>query len=140
SIRYLHRAFEESDKSFGQVVLERRLLQVAMGIDFRLSENQIALRDGARAFAKGVLKDVRTTIRKYAKAEDRFYAIRPFLKQAVDAGFVKGLFPQEVGGTDISTLDFAVAAEELCVVDVNVPSAMLGNRPLRQARHHVWDG
>lgn len=97
-----------------------------MAIDFRLNENQIALRDGARAFANGVLRDVRPTIRKHAKPEDRFYAIRPFHKQAVDAGFVKGLFPQDVGGMDISTLDFAVAAEELCVVDVNVPSAMLG--------------
>jgi nitroalkane oxidase len=97
-----------------------------MGIDFRLSEEQIALRDGARVFAREVLKDVRTTIRKYAKPDERFYAIRPFHKQGVDAGFVKGLFPKEVGGTDASTLDFAVAAEELCVVDVNVPSAMLG--------------
>jgi len=97
-----------------------------MGIDFRLSDDQIALRDGARAFARGVLKDVRATIRKYAEPDQRFYAIRPFHKQGVDAGFVKGLFPKEVGGMDISTLDFAIAAEELCVVDVNVPSAMLG--------------
>lgn len=97
-----------------------------MGIDFRLSEDQIALRDGARGFAQEVLKDVRPTIRKYAKPDERFYAIRPFHKKGVDAGFVKGLFPKEVGGTDVSTLDFALAAEELCVVDVNVPSAMLG--------------
>lgn len=97
-----------------------------MSIDFRLSDDQIALRDGARAFANGVLKEVRPTIRKYAKPDERFYAIRPFHKQGVDAGFVKGLFPKEFGGTDVSTLDFALAAEELCVVDVNVPSAMLG--------------
>ena len=97
-----------------------------MGIDFRLSDDQIALRDGARAFARGVLKDVRPTIRKYVKPDERFYAIRPFHKQGVDAGFIKGLLPKEVGGTDIPTLDFALAAEELCVVDVNVPSALLG--------------
>jgi alkylation response protein AidB-like acyl-CoA dehydrogenase len=97
-----------------------------MGIDFRLSDDQIALRDGARAFARGVLKDVRATIRKYAEPDQRFYAIRPFHKQGVDTGFVKGLFPRDVGGMEISTLDFAIAAEELCVVDVNVPSAMLG--------------
>jgi hypothetical protein len=54
-----------------------------MGIDFRLSEEQIALRDGARSFAREVLKDVRTTIRKYAKPDERFYAIRPFHKQGV---------------------------------------------------------
>jgi nitroalkane oxidase len=98
-----------------------------VGIDFRLSEDQIALRDGARLFAREVLKDVRPTIRKYAKPDERFYAIRPFHKQGVDAGFVKGLFPKEVGGTDVSTLDFAIAAEELCVVDVNVPSRLLKN-------------
>jgi alkylation response protein AidB-like acyl-CoA dehydrogenase len=39
---------------------------------------------------------------------------------------VKGLFPKEFGGTDVPTLDFALAAEELAAVDVNVPSTLLG--------------
>ena len=51
-----------------------------MAIDFRLSEDQIALRDGARGFAQQALKDVRTTIRNYAKPDERFYAIRPRLR------------------------------------------------------------
>jgi AraC family transcriptional regulator, positive regulator of tynA and feaB len=43
SIRYLHRLFEESDKSFGQVVLERRLLRCARdlggaSVDTRISD------------------------------------------------------------------------------------------------------
>jgi alkylation response protein AidB-like acyl-CoA dehydrogenase len=97
-----------------------------MAIDFTLSEGQVALRDGARAFAATVLKDVRSTIRQYDKPADRFYATRPFHKKAVEAGFVKGLIPKEYGGTDIPALDFAVAAEELAAVDVNVPSTMLG--------------
>ena len=43
STRYLHRLFEESDKSFGQVVLERRLLRCAediagAAVDWRISD------------------------------------------------------------------------------------------------------
>jgi AraC-like DNA-binding protein len=33
SIRYLHRVFEETDKTFGQIVLERRLLRCAKELD-----------------------------------------------------------------------------------------------------------
>jgi len=56
-----------------------------MSIDFRLSPDQIALRDGARAFANAVLKDVRTTIRNYAKPDERFYdrPLRHVLKLVV---------------------------------------------------------
>jgi alkylation response protein AidB-like acyl-CoA dehydrogenase len=97
-----------------------------MTIEFALSPEQIALQEGAREFATTVLKDVRPTIRKFGKPDERFYATRPFHKKAVEAGFVKGLFPKEVGGTDVSTLDFALAAEELAAVDVNVPSTLLG--------------
>ena len=98
-----------------------------MGIDFTLSAEQIGLREGARQFATQVLKDVRPTIRNYSKPDERFYATKPFLQQAVDAGFVKGLIPKAYGGTEIPALDFALAAEELAAVDVNVPSTLLGN-------------
>lgn len=97
-----------------------------MSIEFELSQQQVALREGARAFANTVLKDVRATIRNYQKPDERFYSLRPFHQKVAEAGFVKGLFPKEVGGTDVPALDFALAAEELCVVDVNVPTAMLG--------------
>lgn len=97
-----------------------------MSIDFNLSDEQIALRDGARTFANAVLKDVRKTIAQYSRPDERFYSIKPFFEQGVDAGFVKTLLPREVGGSDIATLDFALAAEELAAVDVNVPSALFG--------------
>lgn len=93
-----------------------------MAVDFTLSPEQLALRAGARDFATTVLKDVRKTIRQYHKPDERFYATRPFHKKAVEAGFVKGLFPKDVGGTDVPALDFAIAAEELAAVDVNVPA------------------
>lgn len=97
-----------------------------MSIDFDLNDQQIALRDGARAFGNSVLKDVRKSIANIPTPDDRFYSIRPFYEKAVDAGFVKALLPMEVGGTAVPTLDFALAAEELTAVDVNVPTALLG--------------
>ncbi len=98
-----------------------------MSIDFNLSPEQIALRDGARAFANTVLKDVRKTIAQYSKPDERFYAIKPFFEQGAQAGFINALVPKEAGGSDMPTLDFALAAEELTAVDVNVPSALLGS-------------
>ena len=42
------------------------------------------------------------------------------------AGFVAGLIPIRFGGTELSALDFAIAAEELTAVDINVPTTVLG--------------
>jgi nitroalkane oxidase len=97
-----------------------------MSIDFSLNAGQIALRDGARAFANTVLKDVRKTIAQYSRPDERFYAIKPFFEQGVAAGFIKTLLPEVAGGSNIPTLDFALAAEELTAVDVNIPSALFG--------------
>ena len=96
-----------------------------MAIDFTFSPEQVATRQGARAFAAGVLKDVKKTIDKFTKPDERFYAIKPFYSKMVEAGFVKGLIPAEYGGTPFSTLNFALGAEELAAVDLNVPSAVL---------------
>lgn len=97
-----------------------------MAIDFQLSESQKALQAGARAFAAEVLRKVAPTIAPLAKPDERFYATRPFYQAMVDAGFIQALLPESFGGTALSTLDFALAAEELAAVDVNVPSALLG--------------
>jgi alkylation response protein AidB-like acyl-CoA dehydrogenase len=43
------------------------------------------------------------------------------------AGFAKALLPTEYGGTGLSTLAFAVAAEELTRVDINVPTTLLAS-------------
>ncbi|MET3434915.1 alkylation response protein AidB-like acyl-CoA dehydrogenase [Herbaspirillum seropedicae] len=97
-----------------------------MSIDFQLSESQKALQAGARAFAADVLRKVGPTITPLVKPDERFYATRPFYQAMADAGFIKALLPESFGGTALSTLDFALAAEELTAVDVNVPSALLG--------------
>lgn len=96
-----------------------------MAIDFQLSPAQQALQQGARAFAAEVLSKVTPTTSPIIKPEDRFYATKPFYQAMADAGFIKALLPTSIGGTALSTLDFALAAEELTTADVNVPSALL---------------
>ncbi|WP_042268890.1 acyl-CoA dehydrogenase family protein [Paraburkholderia heleia] len=97
-----------------------------MAIDFQLGESQQALQAEARLFAAQVLSKVQQTVAPFPKPEDRFYATRPFYAAMADAGFIKALLPASVGGAALSTLDFALAAEELTTADVNVPSALLG--------------
>lgn len=96
-----------------------------MALDFSLSEEQIALQAGARAFAKGALSGVEQMIKPIALPQDRFFATHPIYAQMAEAGFVAALFPKEYGGTGMATLDFALAAEELSTVDINVPTTLL---------------
>lgn len=98
-----------------------------MAIDFTPSPEQEAIRRQARDFARTKLAGVKTTIEAIAAPEDRFYATRPFFAELVAAGFVKTLIPRDCGGTEFSTLDAALAAEELVYVDVNVPTTFLGS-------------
>jgi nitroalkane oxidase len=108
-----------------------------MAIDFQLSEAQQALQKGARAFASDVLRQVAPTIAPIVRPEDRFYATQPFYKAMVEAGFIKALLPVSIGGSALSTLDFALAAEELAAADVNVPTALLGTGlGLHAVLHH----
>lgn len=97
-----------------------------MAIDFTLSPAQQALQQQARTFAHDVLSQVKATIAAHVRPEDRFFATRPFYAAMADAGFVHALVPTAYGGAGMSTLDFALAAEELAAVDVNVPSTLLG--------------
>jgi alkylation response protein AidB-like acyl-CoA dehydrogenase len=96
-----------------------------MAIDFSLSDSQVKLQSNARDFASQVLGRVKDTISNIPKPDDRFYATRPFYEKMVEAGFLKALIPTEDGGTGMSTVDFAIATEELAAVDINVPSALL---------------
>lgn len=97
-----------------------------MAIDFTLSPEQKALQAGARAFGKEVLSKVHGVITPILKPEDRFFATQPFYAQMAKAGFVHALFPKEYGGGGMPALDFALAAEELTAVDINVPTTLLG--------------
>jgi alkylation response protein AidB-like acyl-CoA dehydrogenase len=96
-----------------------------MPIDFTLSPEQQQVQASARAFAKEILSQVHKTITPISKPEDRFFATKPFYAEMVKAGFVHALIPKEYGGTGMPPLDFALAAEELAAVDINVPTSLL---------------
>jgi alkylation response protein AidB-like acyl-CoA dehydrogenase len=97
-----------------------------MTLDFTLDEGQMAVRTQAREFAGTVLSGVEAAIAPFSKPEERFYALRPFFQQMVDAGFVRALIPDEYGGGKFTSLQFVLAVEEIARVDINVASAVLG--------------
>jgi alkylation response protein AidB-like acyl-CoA dehydrogenase len=96
-----------------------------MTIDFTLSEDQRQLQAAARGFAEKHLVGVADAIAGLPSPDQRFYALKPFYQEMVDAGFLKALIPTEQGGNKMNSLDFSVAAEELTRVDINVPTAVL---------------
>ena len=98
-----------------------------MAIDFTLSDSQQELQKNAQAFAEGVLRPIVETIDRAADGWESFLAGREAYREMAHAGFTKSFIPAEYGGAGFSMLDFAIAAEELTRVDVNVPTTLLGS-------------
>ena len=96
-----------------------------MAIDFTLSLEQRELQTAARV-RKAAPHRCGRDHRTVCPARRAFYATRPVYAEMVKAGFVAALIPKKYGGTGMSTVDLALATEELAAVDVNVPSALLG--------------
>lgn len=107
-----------------------------MTVDFTLSAEQLDMRKGAREFARTVVSKVRPAVDGLATPEERFYATRPFYREAVEAGFIKGLIPPEDGGTYSGLLDQVISGEEVAAVDMSLPctifSVGLGLQPVIQ--------
>jgi alkylation response protein AidB-like acyl-CoA dehydrogenase len=98
-----------------------------VGIDFALSPEQEELRSNARAFAESVLAGVAGRLDAVADPVQAFYAQRDVYTEFAKAGFTKSFIPVDDGGLGFGTLEFAIAAEELARVDVNVPTTLLAN-------------
>ncbi|HEY3239420.1 MAG TPA: acyl-CoA dehydrogenase family protein, partial [Acidimicrobiia bacterium] len=98
-----------------------------MAIDFTLSEEQQALQGNARAFAEGVLSGVAERLDGISDPAEAFYAQREIYVEFAKAGFTKSFIPAENGGLGFGMLAFAIAAEELARVDVNVPTTLLAS-------------
>ena len=96
-----------------------------MPIDFTLSAEQRALQDRARAFAEGVLAPLSAHIDAIADPAEAFYFTRAAFREMARAGFTKAFIPVADGGLGFGLVDFALAAEELARVDVNVPTTLL---------------
>lgn len=98
-----------------------------MAIDFALSPEQEELRSNARAFADSVLVGVAERLDGIADPGEAFYAQREIYTEFAKAGFTRSFIPVEDGGLGFGTLAFAIAAEELARVDVNVPTTLLAS-------------
>lgn len=98
-----------------------------MPIDFTLSEEQQQLQSNARAFAEGVLAGVAERLDAIVDPGEAFYAQRDIYTEFAKAGFTKSFIPAEDGGLGFGMLAFAIAAEELARVDVNVPTTLLAS-------------
>jgi alkylation response protein AidB-like acyl-CoA dehydrogenase len=98
-----------------------------VAIDFTLSESQQELQTNAMAFAEGVLRPIVEDIDRAGDAWESFLAGREAYREMARAGFTKSFIPVDYGGAGFSMIDFALAAEELSRVDVNVPTTLLGS-------------
>ncbi|MQA15307.1 MAG: acyl-CoA dehydrogenase, partial [Pseudonocardiaceae bacterium] len=97
-----------------------------MTIDFTLSDSQQELQKNAQQFAEGVLRPVAEKIDQAADGWEAFLAGREAYREMAHAGFTTSFIPTEYGGAGFSMIDFALAAEELSRVDINVPTTLLG--------------
>ena len=80
-------------------------------MDFRLNEEQIAVRDAARDFTQNVLKP--TVIER--DEEQRFAADE--VKQLAELGFMGMMVDPKYGGSGMDTVSYVLAMEELSKVD-----------------------
>lgn len=98
-----------------------------MAIDFTLSESQQELQKNAQAFAETVLRPAVERIDRASDGWEAFLAGREGYREMGKAGFTKSFIPTEYGGAGFTAVDFAIAAEELARVDINVPTTLLGS-------------
>lgn len=96
-----------------------------MAIDFTLTDSQRELQQNARTFAETVLRPVADRIDRAADGWEAFVAGREAYREMAKAGFTKSFIPAEYGGAGFTSIDFAIAAEELTRVDINVPTTLL---------------
>ena len=80
-------------------------------MNFSLNEEQVMIRDAARDFAQNeLIKEVidRDTNKRYPKEE---------IRQMGEMGFMGMLVKSEYGGTDMDTMSYVLAMEEISKVD-----------------------
>jgi nitroalkane oxidase len=96
-----------------------------VAVDFALSDSQRELQKNARDFASRVLAPIAEKIDQSAGAWDAFLAGREAYREMAKAGFTTSFIPAAYGGAGLGMVETAIAAEELCRVDVNLPTTML---------------
>jgi len=94
------------------------------GLNFELSEEQIAVRDAARDFAQNVLKPgviERDREQRFPKEE---------VRQMGELGFMGMMVAPEYGGGGMDTISYVLAMEEISKVDASASVVMSVNNSL----------
>ncbi len=84
-----------------------------MTVSFALSPEQQRLKEGARAFARGVLAPLMEEVRAERDPLTRALLMKPAVEAAVAAGMLRGLIPEPFGGTASNGVDAAIFIEEI---------------------------
>jgi alkylation response protein AidB-like acyl-CoA dehydrogenase len=87
-----------------------------MTIGFTLTDEQITLKNKARAFAAHHLAPLVEQVRHTTDPYQAALLVRPAHEAAVEAGLIKAMIPQIFGGTMTTGVDAAIATEELATV------------------------
>jgi nitroalkane oxidase len=98
-----------------------------MPIDFRLTDQQEELRDGARSFAQGFLAPLVKDADASPDPHEAFAKTKPAYVEAYRRGLAMGFLPAEHGGGSVSNLDLQLVAEEICAVDPGFATTILVN-------------
>lgn len=98
-----------------------------MPIDFDLSPAQKTLKETARGFAEDVLKPIVRDADAMTDPLASYQATIPVYEAAYKAGIAFGFLPEEYGGGGLNTLDYTIAAEEICAVDPGFACTLLVN-------------
>lgn len=94
------------------------------GLDFELSESQIAIQQLARDFAE---KEMRPTVMKYDESQEFPFEI---VQKLADLGFMGITWPEELSGAGLSDLDATIIIEEIAKVDPSVALTVASHNSL----------
>ena len=123
-------AFSSSPDRFAQSIIKR------MAMDFRLTEEQIQLRDTARDFARKELPDIARACEEEAKPPS--YEL---VKRYADMGFLGINVPPEYGGLGLGNVDALIILEEFAKISSAVAFPIFESSvgPVRAIEHFGSD-
>ncbi len=99
-------------------------------MDFSLTPDQIAVRDAARAFARGEVEPIVDAI-----DESQSFP-RQVMAKAGELGFLGVIFPEQYGGAGLGYVDYVLVITELSKVDPSVGISVAAHNSL--CSNHIY--
>jgi alkylation response protein AidB-like acyl-CoA dehydrogenase len=100
------------------------------GIDFALSEEQRAVRDTAREFARREIDPIVDEI------DEAQLFPREVMRKAGELGFLGVIFPEELGGAGLGYVEYVLVITELSAVDPSVGISVAAHNSL--CSNHIY--